>query len=122
MTADRIARVRTRSRPDPRRAAAQRLLDQACRNIINATFGRRRLLYAYAGALALFGKLGYLDLDEAGARLLQALQESGWPGRFSGPRRGSPRETVLAAYRWAQGRDPAAAAQSLWPSREGVQP
>jgi hypothetical protein len=121
MPEDRLARVRTRTRPCPHRAAANRLLAQACDTIVAAEFGRRRLLYAFAGALGLFGRLGALDLNEVGARLLEALHESGWPGPNSGPRRGSPRATIEVAFRWAQQSDPARLARALYPA-PGDQP
>ena len=95
--------VRTRVHP-ARRAAAARLLDQACRNIVHANHDRRRLLYRYAGTLGLFGNMGAVDPDEAGARLLAALHESGWPGPNSSPQIRSPKSTVEAAYRWARKR------------------
>jgi hypothetical protein len=92
-----------------RRAAAARLLDQACRNIVHADDGRNLLLYRYAGALGLFGNA--IDLEEAGARLLAAMHDSGWPGPHSSTSRKSPKRTIEAGYKWARKREAVAGDQ-----------
>jgi hypothetical protein len=92
--------VRNRVHP-ARRATAERLLNQACENILRADRDRRRMLYAYAAELATFGEA--VDLDDVGARLLLALHDSGWPSETSGARdRGTPKDTVDAAYLWVR--------------------